>query len=149
MRREGLPAILLSLCLCGCQAEWVQKRSNMLSGTVPDLYYGQVLDNLALAVAKPDALPYFGLPAQGSTANTRALTATYTPTWDFTTVGSTVARWILDHQSAAFGGSNSDAQTLQVTPITDPDKLVLLWEVFHLAAGYDRNCKRALCTYYC
>ena len=47
-----------------------KKRSNMLSGTVPDLYYGQVLDNLALAVAKPDALPYFGLPAQGSTANT-------------------------------------------------------------------------------
>ena len=51
MRLPTAIAALVSLCAFGCQQQWVQKHSNLLSSTVPELYYGQVLDNLALLYA--------------------------------------------------------------------------------------------------
>jgi hypothetical protein len=63
----------------------VGRRSTVLSGTVDTVYYTQVVNNLAMLHENPSALPYFGLPNQGTTSVTRQAQAGYTPTWNFIT----------------------------------------------------------------
>jgi hypothetical protein len=78
----------------------------MQASTVNDLYYLQALNNLAMMYDSPGSIPYFALPSQGTNQNQRSLTATYMPTWDFITAkGFYAGRWLLDHNSAAFGGT--------------------------------------------
>ena len=119
MYRTSVIAILLATT-CGCQAMRVQKNSNKLSSTVPDLYYGQVLDNVAMISSNPAATPYFSYPTQGTTANTLTAQASYTPGWDWV---SAVGRYLFDKQAATLQGTNADAQTFQVTPVANPDNL--------------------------
>jgi len=92
--------VLLSLLLlCGCQHVQVQKQSNLLSGSVPGLYYGQVLDNLAQVAVQPYAMAHFGVPTQGTSTNTRQVQANYTLGWDFI---ATFGRYLFDKQRCPF-----------------------------------------------
>jgi hypothetical protein len=109
-----------------------------LESAVPDLYEQQVLDNLAEQATKPSALPYFGLPQSGSSANTRTVSANYSPGWDFITgAGKYLGLWVFDKQTAQLQGMNANADTFQVQPETNPDKLLLMQSAFHRALGID------------
>lgn len=104
----GIMAVA-TIGFCGCMENVVQRKANLLTRTVPEIYYGEVLDNLALLNANPAAMPYFGIPQQGTNANTRNIQATYTPSWDFliTPIASTgkfLERYIFDKQSAGISG---------------------------------------------
>ena len=141
--RWGVTAIssLLSVALMtGCQESRLRDRTVMQASTVNDLYYLQALNNLAMMYDSPGSIPYFALPSQGTNQNQRSLTATYMPTWDFITAkGFYAGRWLLDHNSAAFGGTTQNAETWQTAPTTNPDKIYLLKAAYWKTMGRSSN----------
>jgi hypothetical protein len=125
-------AFALLLFTCGCQAIQVERMANRLTSTVPDLYEREVLNNLAMLAAKPSAIPYFGLVQQGTSANTRTVSANYMPGWDMITAsGYFLGRTVFDKQTAQFQGQFANADTFQMAPISDPDKLLLIQAAIH------------------
>ena len=137
--------------LSGCQQDIVQSRSNKLASTVTTLYYEQVLTNLAMTIAKPDMLPYFGVPTQGTHTNVRQFTAGYTPMWDYLTTGMKPfsGHYFFDKQAAPLTGGVQNQESFQLQPISNPDRLMLLQAAFHRATGYpnDGEMDQALDTY--
>lgn len=131
MSRILIGLLALTAC-CGCQEIQVRKKANRLTSTVPDLYYDEVLDNIALTLAKPDAIPYFGIPQQGTNGNTRNVSANYAGAWDFLPA---LGRYLFDKQSSMISGSNQWQESFQVQPLSDPDKMYLLHVAFQKAGG--------------
>jgi hypothetical protein len=123
----------------GCQQTVVQTRANKLVGTVSDLYYEQVLDNLAMSIARPDILPYFGVPAQAVHVNARAFTAGYTPMWDLINTGSLLqgfmGRYFFDRQGASLQGQVANQEAFQLQPVSNPNRLLLMQAAFQRASG--------------
>lgn len=141
-RTENLrPVHLLSIVLlvgCGCQQVQLRERAVQLASTSPDLFQQQVLDNLALLAAKPDAMPYYLLPSQGTEQIARTLQVQYTPGWDFITSMSKFAgQWLFDKQGAQIQGTNQNQQTWQMFPVSDPDKLILMRSALRKATGFE------------
>jgi hypothetical protein len=134
---RGFCLISLALLVCGCQVDQVRQMSNRLGSTVPDLYYEQVLDNLALSYENPAAIPYFGVPSQGTSTNTRLIQGNYTANWDlvFTTLSMAkfLERYFFDKQSGAITGSNQNQEAFQVTPLRNPDNILLVQFAFQVA----------------
>jgi hypothetical protein len=124
MRFASLLIIVL-LVGAGCQSAQVRNRCIALDGEVPTVYNQLVLDNVAMAVAAPCNMPYFGLAAQNTNANTQGLTAGATPTWQSVP---------LHTLALPFSGTNQDQATIQLIPVTDPDRIELLRLLFHAAA---------------
>ena len=134
MKRILLFVIILAVT-SGCQQVQVRKHSVLLSAQMPELHYGQVLDNIALARANPNSMPFFGLPAQGTSSNTRALSGGYTPILSFiTATGSFLGRVVLGSQSIPVSTSTQNQASVQLTPTTDSDRIELLRILFHTAA---------------
>jgi hypothetical protein len=103
---------------------------------VPDLYYGQVLDNLARTISTPDVIPYFATTTQGTNQQTRQYTASYMGGWDLiSAAGGFFGRYLFDKQMATLQGQLSNQQSFQLSPIDDPDKLQYLQFAFRKAAG--------------
>ncbi len=120
----------------GCQNTQTRKHANELISTTSALYYQQVVDNLAMTYAQPNGLPFFGLPTQGSETNTRMLSTSYTPGWDFISGGGVyLGRYLFDKQNATLQGQVTNAEAFQLQPTFDPDKLLLLKVAFRMAAG--------------
>lgn len=114
----------------------VRQGANRLAATAPELYYEQVLDNLARSHELPDELPYFATPNQGTHQNARTIQATWTPGWDFiTTTGVFAGNYLFDKQTAALQGTNQNQVTYQMSPLSDPDKLTLINAALHEATG--------------
>jgi hypothetical protein len=122
----------------GCQEIQVRKKSNRLVSTVPDLYYEQVLENIARTIAQPGSIPYFATPTQGTNQNTRQFQASYTPGWDLITSSPGLGffgRYLLDKQAVGLQGQVQNQQSFQLAPVIDPDKLFYLQTAFRIAAG--------------
>lgn len=127
------PAVLISILfiLTGCQQQLVQRRVNQMAGTFPSLYYEQVLNNLALSITNPNALPYFGSPNQATHTNVRQLQSSYMPGWDFISVTSLfTGRYLFDKQMATLQGQFQNQEAIQLSPLNDPDKLLLMQALY-------------------
>lgn len=124
--------ICIAVLLAGCQRNVVQRGANQLAATVPTLYYEQVLDNLARTISNPNSLPYFGVPAQGTHTNSRQLQATYMLGLDL----NAASHWLLDKQTAAFGGQVQNQESFQLQPVTNPDKILLMQIAYWQATAY-------------
>jgi hypothetical protein len=127
--------LLVSLMLAGCQHFVTQKRSNELISVIPNLYYQQVIDNVAMISADPAGLPFFGLPTQSTDTNTRQMNAAYTPGWDFITNSARVFGYLFDKQQSTIGGQMMNAEAFQLQPLSDPDKLTLIQIALRIATG--------------
>lgn len=130
-----LLALSLVMLACGCQHITVQKKVNQLVSTVPALYYEQVLNNLARTAVAPNAIPYFGTPSQGTNLNQRQIQASYTPGWDLLSSGGFFGTYLFDKQSALLQGQVQNQQSIQLNPITDPDKLLYMQYAYRTALG--------------
>lgn len=106
----------------GCQSDVVQRGANKLAGTVPSLYYEQVLDNMARLADNPKILPYFGVPSQATHTNSRQMNAGYTGEIDL----NAAKNWLFDKQTMPLSGSDQNQEALQVQPVVNPDKLLLM-----------------------
>jgi hypothetical protein len=78
------------------------------------------------------ALPYFGLPQSGTNTNQHQFQASYSPGWDFVPA---FARYLFDKQGATLQGNIQNTHAYQMSPVSDPEKLLLLQTAFRLAAG--------------
>jgi hypothetical protein len=136
-------AFLLSfaiLSVTGCQQDLVQRRANKLTATVPNMYYDQILSNLAVSVSSPETLPYFGVPTQGTHTNSRQFQGGYTPGWDLLFTGTLgtkafLERYLFDKQSATFQGTIQNQEAFQLQPVSNPDKLFLMQAAYKQVTG--------------
>ena len=75
-RIGGIAAIMM-LCVSGCMENVVQRRANLLTRTVPEMYYWEVLDNLAVLSVNPSALPILAFRSRVQ-ARTRGMSKHHT-----------------------------------------------------------------------
>jgi hypothetical protein len=128
-------AIFAVLFAAGCQSTQTRQHSNELIKTTSDLYYQQVVDNLAVLGANPGTLPFFGIPQSGSETNMRMLSTSWTPGWDFIESGTYIGRYLFDKQTANLQGQVANTQAFQLLPVYDPDKLLLIQIALRMALG--------------
>lgn len=107
----GVPALL-----AGCTSVQLRHSTVAQSTTLAEIYTKQVIDNLALFIYNPDALPFFAYPNQGTTA-----------IQDMGTLGGP------GYNSASFvtssfslGASRQATENWVLVPISDPAKLALM-----------------------
>src|SRR4051812_1306604 len=105
----------------GCMEIQLRDKAVKLSSTATDLYYLQVLDNLARLYDIPESLPYFSEPTQGTNSLQNQVQANYQLGWDLI-----MGRYLIDKQLAIIQGQRQVAENWQAAPIDDPDTLRLL-----------------------
>src|SRR5262249_12845382 len=124
--RTWIPLLATLLATSGCQTH-LALRDNTLrtAGTLTDLNYQQVLDNVALIVAHPSAMPSVAVINSGTVtvADQKTVNAstTYVPTETF----SQQAGSGLPILSLLFNpsGSRNVTENWSLTPVTDIDNL--------------------------
>jgi len=136
MNRPSMVVILFALmCVPGCITQQVRNRTLDLTTTTTDLFYGQVVDNIARLVDDPAALPYFDAPTQGTAQVLQTITASYTPSWDFITTGVYIGRYLFDKQSANVGATCTTQDNWQVSALVNPDKIFLMQAAYQRLLG--------------
>jgi hypothetical protein len=100
----------------GCTSAQLRTSTVAQSTTLQDIYTQEVMNNIALFISNPDALPFFAFPNQGTTAIQDQGTVTGP--------GYTAANWV----TSPFGLSASRQATENwvLVPVTDPAKLALM-----------------------
>ncbi len=129
--------VLCAVLSSGCASTVLRERVNTQASTLPDLYYQQVLDNLAMSQANPARLPYFADPAVGRTGVHRTTIATYQLGWDFITGGAAafLGRYLFDKQFAQVQGNQVLLGEWLPRSTDNPDKLLLMQYAYHKAIG--------------
>lgn len=136
MRRSLIFMIVLS---AGCQSVMLRERTVGQAKTITDVYYQQIMDNIAIHAANPEALPYFSYPSTGSNAIQRTLTGFYQPGWNlvhYAALGPAIAyHYLFNQQSAQLNASSQSAETWTTVTTTDPDKIQLMKYAYEKAFG--------------
>ena len=134
MRRSLILVVVLSTT--GCQTTMLRERTVEQARTITDLYYEQVMNNIALHAANPDALPYFSYPATGQNVIQRTATGSYQLGWDLiTAAGSLFKRYLFDKQFAQVTASSQNGETWTTATTYDPDKVQLMKFAYDKAFG--------------
>jgi hypothetical protein len=133
----ALGSILLS---SGCMTTQLRNRMNEQASTIPDVYYQQVLNNLAMIVAESTRMPYFSDPQTSLVNITRTANVSYGINWDLITTAPTGVltlfdRYLLDKQTATLTGGQTDRGQWAALTSNDPDKLFTMRAVYRTAAG--------------
>jgi hypothetical protein len=126
--------LLLSSCLVavftGCQTAQLRESTVCQSRSVTDVYYDQILDNIAMLADHGDKLPYFSLPNSGQTATQYSISMNYTTNLDLLAANSTLARYvgkfIFDKHTAAVTGGDTNIEQWNTKPTCDPDQILLM-----------------------
>ncbi len=124
MERHFL-AICCVLCVaCGCTHVPLRNNSVHEAATVGDIQTQQVLDNLAMFVCDPNAMPYFSYPNQSSATVTDGGTAGVNP--GFSRTSASPFSFLFTSLGLSFGASRQASEGFTVQPINDPRKLELM-----------------------
>jgi len=132
--------LVLALANAGCMTTQLRNRMNEQASTIPDVYYQQVLNNLAMIVAEPAKMPYFSDPQTALVQITQTANVSYGINWDLITTAPTGVltlfnRYLLDKQSATLTGGQTDRGQWAALTSNDPDKLFTMRAVYRKAAG--------------
>jgi hypothetical protein len=124
--RTRMPCLLLLTLLIqvvGLGCTHVQLRNSTLSQmqTVHDIQQQQVLDNLAMFVANPDAFPYFSLPTQGNCTVTDGATLAESNSW-----ARSGKAFVFSALNVSPGVSRSLSENWTLNPVNDSVKLTLM-----------------------
>jgi hypothetical protein len=145
--------LLFSLLIfsSGCMEHQLREKSMKLSKTTTDLLFIQVLDNIARTIDSPTEMPYFNMPASGTAQIQQQLSVIYTPQWAVSTAANSFAfgKMIFNQQSAAFNPQQIDQESWQLSPVADPDRLILMHCAYLRAVGQPTpDTEKILCEYY-
>jgi hypothetical protein len=135
---KKLPIIMCLLAAsAGCMEHQLRDKTVRLSTTTTDLLYMQILDNLARTIDNPEEMPYFDVPAVATAQIQRSLSATATPQWGLISNAGAFAigRFLFNQQQVAVNPQQLDQESWQITPMADPDRLVLMHCAFLKAIG--------------
>ncbi|MCE9561773.1 MAG: hypothetical protein K8U57_06930 [Planctomycetes bacterium] len=130
----------------GCVSKPLNRNTVKQASTLSDLYEQQVLDNLALFCANPDAVPSFAVPAGGVVNVQNQVTG-------LMILQATGKSLFLDKSGPSIGGSRTVSGNWALAPINDPDKLQLMRCLFrhvvgHQADGDCDHCRESLARYF-
>jgi len=135
-RMVSFSLILSMLLTTGCQTIQLRNTTVRQSCSVSDVYYMQVLNNLAMLEAEPYSLPYFSLPQTGQNTTQFSLAATATPGWALVTSGTALlGRFLFSSQAGMFNGTDTNIQTWSTAPTIVPNKLLLMKYAYEAANG--------------
>ncbi|HVS37255.1 MAG TPA: hypothetical protein VMS17_16965 [Gemmataceae bacterium] len=125
---------LLVLAATGCEA--VQLRNHVVkqAATLTDIQYQQVLDNLAMFVQDPAALPYFSLTPTGSVGIQQTGTASAGVNWDYLGAGSAFINHA-DKKNLGLMGNEQAIGQWSTSSLLNPDELTLMRWAFQRALG--------------
>jgi hypothetical protein len=120
-------AILLLGLGGGCQTAQLQLATTHQATSVSDLYYDQILTNIAMLAEHPANLPYFSLPQSGQNTAQCSLTLNYTPTFELITSASRyLGRYLLDRQSALISGADTNIEGCDLSSARESQRFCLL-----------------------
>lgn len=142
-----LPALL---AVAGCQTHLSLRENTLRTGdTLADLNYRQILDNLAMFVANPSAMPSVSVINSGTVtvADTKSVSAnaTYAPTITFAQqngAGLPILSLLLNPS-----GSRNITENWSLLPVTDVDNLRRIRCAFQLVVlrgGETTDCDRCV-----
>lgn len=107
--------------------------------TITDLYYQEIMDNIAMHAANPEALPYFSYPGTGGNSVQRTIAGFYQPAWNlvnYATLGAATAyHYLFNQQTAQVNPSSQNIETWNTQPTSDPDKIQLMKFAYEKAFG--------------
>ena len=128
---------ILSIVICsGCQTAQLKHATVVQAPSVTEIYYQQILANVAMHYADPTALPFFSLPQQGTNTTQLSLTIGYTPTFDLiTSAGRYLGSYLFDKQGASISGADTNIQAWTSNPTVVPDRLLLMQYAYENAFG--------------
>lgn len=109
-------SVVLAVSLSGCTSAQLRRSTVEHSMTLSEIYTQQVLNNMAMFVENPDALPFFAFPNQGTTA--------VNDSGDISGPGFIAAQFNMNAFGINAGRQNNENWLL--TPISDPAKLGLM-----------------------
>lgn len=113
---RSCPLLGTAFILCSCATEHLADRTESVSSSAIDIYYDQVLDNIAREKEVPDCLPW----AMELTSASVALNDTTTLTGGYAETAQKVT------PSAGLSGSRVIQQSWGVVPVTNQ---VVLWQL--------------------
>jgi len=127
-------------CNVGCMRSQLRNRMTKQAGSIPNVYYQEVLNNLAMIQADPSLLPYFSDPQTARTRIQQSANLSYGINWDLitnapTNVLSLFDRYLLDRQSATLTGGQSNSGEWTALTANDPDKLFTMRSAYRRVTG--------------
>ncbi len=126
--------------LTGCASSQLRRHTLNQVQTVADLQYQQVLDNLAMFVSNPQAMPFFSVPGAGGTSISTTGQASNSITWNIAGFAS---------DALTLGASRTNGGTWTLAPINDPAKLERMRCAYQIAVGYLPDSSVNDCTQCC
>lgn len=121
-------ALATGLFHVGCAHQQLRWNTVHQAQTLTTMYEQQVLNNLAMFVENPDAIPHFAVPTAGGSDVTDSGSISASPLDEF-------------RQKVGLSGSRNMKQAWTLRPVTDPDKLRRMRCAFQRAVGLaDQTC---------
>jgi hypothetical protein len=126
----------------GCMTTQLRNRQTEMGSTIPDVYYQEVLNNLAMLATDTSRMAYFCDPQTSRVDISRTANVSYGVNWDLISAAPTGVltlfnRYLLDRQTATLTGGQTDLGEWASVTANDPDKL------FSMRAAYRRTLGRA------
>jgi hypothetical protein len=124
--RRGFCACWMAILsvTCGCMNQQLQFATQRTLGTLPDLHYQQVLDNLAKISANPGYLPYLAVVGQGSIQVTDNGTASLALSMSAKPITADILN---------LGANRNVTGTWTLGTITSPEKIRAMQALYHQA----------------
>ena len=127
-----LSTFLLS---AGCQHISLRNHTERQASTLPALQYDQVLDNIAMFIANPDALPFFSTAGQGQTSNNYQINPSGGLQLGPVTLGSALPFFGLSQVSLGLAETAAENEQWSTNSVLNPDILALMRCVYRKTVG--------------
>ncbi len=139
MRYVACLAVCLAVFASGCQVKQLQRSTVTQSRSITDVYYDQILDNIAMLANDRAKLPYFSVPNTGQTSTQYSLNVNATSNLDLLAATSTVpaylSKYVFDKFSGFATGGDTNIEQWNTKPTYDPDQILLMKYAYEFIFG--------------
>ncbi len=128
--------------LSGCATHRVLRKDTVaVNATLADIYYEQVLNNVARFEANPDSIPSFAMVTAGTVNIADQVGAGFNPTYSPTLTRAMQGGGALPILSLLFNTSanRSVTENWSTTPVTDSDNIRRMRCAFQLLVGHEES----------
>src|ERR1022692_2544918 len=117
--RMWMLALTCAVTCSGCMTTQLRNRMNDQASSIPDVYYQEVLNNLAMIHSSPSRMPYFSDPQTARTVIFQTANVSYGINWALITLAATArffGRYRWDKQTASrTGGETASGEWAALT----------------------------------
>lgn len=144
MRALLLSLFVASMLQCGCAHRRLMQRTVEQAQTLADVQERQILDNIAMAIAKPNSTPFFAIPSSGSATVNQSQNASGGLNWNtFRFTGANLGA----------SGQMGLSENWTLKPINEPERLEMMKCLYQHAVGDlgrdgCQDCKTKLANYF-